>query len=174
MKTPCVLALLACTTLLPMAAFAQAPAAAPPAPRPPARAPATDVAVEMAQTAIRTCLAKGFKVGASVVDADGAVRVLLVGDGGVSLLGDIATRKAAASAIFKDTTTHIAQQMKTDEALAARIKAEPNRFFTFAGGVPLVVGGEVIGALGVGGAPDSLQDELCAMAAIAAVQSRLK
>jgi uncharacterized protein GlcG (DUF336 family) len=40
--------------------------------------------------------------------------------------------------------------------------------------VPVKVGNEVIGAVGVGGAPGGHLDEQCAMAALAKVQDQLK
>lgn len=163
------------TALLPLLAAAQTPVAAPaPPPRIAARAPAATLAVEAAQQAVSTCATNGFKVAASVVDVDGGVRALVIADGGISLLGDFATRKAAASAAFHQPTSKLEQQMKTDEALKARITAEPTKYFTRAGGVPLVVAGEQIGAIGVGGASDSAQDEVCALAGIGKIQDRLK
>jgi uncharacterized protein GlcG (DUF336 family) len=160
-------------SVLPLLAQAQTPAA-PPTPRPPARAPAAALAVEAAQQAVSVCAANGYKVGASVVDVDGGVRALVIADAGISMLGEFATRKAVAAVTFKQPTSRIEQQMKTDEALKARIASEPNKYFTRAGGVPIVVAGEVIGAIGVGGASESAQDEICAVAAIAKVQDRLK
>jgi len=47
-------------------------------------------------------------------------------------------------------------------------------FLLLGGGVPIKVGNEVIGAVGVGGAPGGHLDEQCAMAGIAKVQDQLK
>ena len=160
-------------------AGAQTPAAAPastqPAPRPAlARGPVSAVSVEAAQQAVNVCAGNGFKVAASVVDSAGGVKVLVVGDGAGTRLGDFAIRKAITSLTFKLPTAKVEQQMKTDPAMAAQLSAEPAKFFTRAGGLPLVAGGEIIGAIGVGGAPDSAQDEVCALAALAKIEDRLK
>jgi uncharacterized protein GlcG (DUF336 family) len=47
-------------------------------------------------------------------------------------------------------------------------------FLLLGGGVPIKVGNETIGAVGVGGAPGGHLDEQCAMAGIAKVQDQLK
>jgi uncharacterized protein GlcG (DUF336 family) len=46
--------------------------------------------------------------------------------------------------------------------------------FARAGGLPIMAGGELIGAIGVGGAPGGDKDEVCAKAGLARIQDRLK
>jgi uncharacterized protein GlcG (DUF336 family) len=137
------------------------------------RALSLAIALETAQQAVALCAAKGFKVAVSVVDAEGGVKMLMVADGLSTKLGEFATRKALTSVFFKLPTSVIAQQVKTDQSLAAKIASEPNKFFTFPGGVPLLVNNELIGAVGVGGASDSLEDEKCATDAVAKIHDRL-
>ncbi len=148
-----------------VSAYAQRPA--------PARAPATELALEAAHTAIAVCAANGFNVAVSVVDAAGGVRVLAVADGAGARLGMPATRKATAAVTFGVPTATLEEQVKTDVALAARFEAESATLYARAGGLPLIVNGEVIGAIGVGGAPDGMQDEHCAAQGLAAIQDRL-
>jgi uncharacterized protein GlcG (DUF336 family) len=57
--------------------------------------------------------------------------------------------------------------------LATRIAANPS-FAPRAGGVPLQAGSEIIGAIGVGGARGSENDEACALAGIDKVRDRLR
>jgi uncharacterized protein GlcG (DUF336 family) len=47
-------------------------------------------------------------------------------------------------------------------------------FLLLGGGVPVKVGSETIGAIGVGGAPGGHLDEQCAMAALDKVKDQLK
>ena len=47
-------------------------------------------------------------------------------------------------------------------------------FLLLGGGVPIKVGNEVIGAVGVGGAPGGNFDEQCAMVALDKVRDQLK
>ena len=140
---------------------------------PPARAPATALAMEAAETAIAVCAANGFNVGVSVVDAAGGVRVLAIADGTSARLGNPATRKATAAVTFGLPTSTLEEQVQTDSTLAARFEAEPATMYARAGGLPLIVNGEVIGAIGVGGAPDGMEDEICAAEGVAAIQDRL-
>jgi uncharacterized protein GlcG (DUF336 family) len=47
-------------------------------------------------------------------------------------------------------------------------------FLFLGGGMPVKVGNETIGAIGVGGAPGGHLDEACALAAIKQVEGKLK
>jgi uncharacterized protein GlcG (DUF336 family) len=47
-------------------------------------------------------------------------------------------------------------------------------FLILGGGVPIRAGDEIIGAIGVGGAPGGHLDDQCAEAAIAKIRDRLK
>jgi uncharacterized protein GlcG (DUF336 family) len=155
-------------------ALAQPPAGAPRTPPPPpARGPAMDVAVEMAEDAIAACNTNGYKVGAVVVDSEGATKVLLVGDGARSRGAETAVRKAFTAITFKKSSGEAAAEAKADKAVADRIAADP-KMIAAAGAKLLMVGGTTIGALAVGGAPGGNLDEACADAAIAKVGPRLR
>jgi uncharacterized protein GlcG (DUF336 family) len=151
-----------------------APVANPPtAPAPAARGPALDVSVEAAQEALRVCSAKGFAVSVSVVDSAGVLKVLLAADGAHSRGVQSSRNKAVTALSFSNSTSALGEQIKTDSALAEKIASNPD-FNTRAGGVLLKVGSEVIGAIGVGGARGSENDEACALAGIEKVKARLK
>ncbi len=153
---------------------APTPTASPPAsPVPAARGPALDVSVEAAQEAIRFCAAKGFNVSVSVVDSAGVLKVLLAADGAHSRGVHSSTNKAVTALTFRNSTSALEQQARGDATLAEKIAANPN-FNTRAGGVLLQVGSEVIGAIGVGGARGSENDEACALAGIEKIKDRLK
>ncbi len=156
-------------------AFAQPAAPARPAgpPPPPARGPSLALALEAAQTAIATCSANGYKVGAVVVDSAGTSRLVLVADGASSMTGEFAFRKAFTANAMKATSASVGEKAKTDKALADKIAADP-KMITWAGGQPLMAGGEVIGAIGVGGAPGGDKDDACVDAGIAKIKDRLK
>ncbi len=65
------------------------------------------------------------------------------------------------------------EDAKADKALADRIAADQT-LITWAGGLPLSVDGQVIGAVGVSGAPGGEKDEACATAGLAKVAGRLR
>ena len=156
-------------------ALAQAPAGAPRPPGPPpppARGPSSAVAVEMAQTAVAACAANGYKVTAVVLNSAGVLKVQISADGAPDMTGQVGVRKAFTVITFKSPSGAVGDKAKTDSALADRSKADP-KLITWAGGEPLMVGGDLIGALGVSGAPGGDKDDACAMAAIAKVQGKL-
>jgi uncharacterized protein GlcG (DUF336 family) len=161
--------LLAALSVAGAASAQTAPAAPPP---PPAKGPATALALEAAQTALATCAANGFKVSVSVVDSAGVLKVLLAGDGVRAMGVTSSTKKATTSVAFKAPTAAIAEQAKTDTALAAKLAADTT-LFARAGGQPLMSGGELIGAIGVGGAPGGEKDDVCALAGVAKIKDRL-
>ncbi len=131
------------------------------------------LALEAAQAAVAACTANGYKVGAVVVDSAGTPRVVLVADGASSMTAEFATRKAYTANSFKATSASVGEKAKADKALADRIAADP-KMITWAGGQPLMAGGEVIGAIGVGGAPGGDKDDACVNAGIAKIKDRLK
>ena len=146
------------------------PTTAPPAPA--ARGPSLDLALQAARIALDTCTAKGFNVGVSVIDSGGVLKVLLANDGTSPRGVQSSTNKATTALNFKAATSHLGEQLKTDKTLADQVAANTN-FNVRAGGVLLKVNNEVVGAIGVGGARGSENDEACALAGIEAIQTRL-
>jgi len=146
--------------------------AQPAPPPPPAPGPSSAVALDLAQTAIAACAANGYKVTAVVLNSAGAERLLLSSDGAPEMTGPVGIRKAFTVITFKAPSGAVGDRAKSDQALADRIKADP-RLITWAGGEPLMAKGELIGALGVSGAPGGDKDDACATAAIAKVRDRL-
>jgi uncharacterized protein GlcG (DUF336 family) len=129
------------------------------------------LAVEAAQAAIAACKADGFAVTAAVVDRAGNLQVLLAGDGVSVLSRDITRRKAYTAAVRRIATTELAK------AIAAPGAFNPTLYDTqmvaVGGGVPIKLGNQVIGGIGVGGTPSGEKDEACANAGIAKVSDRL-
>jgi uncharacterized protein GlcG (DUF336 family) len=156
------------------AAAQSPPASAPrsPPPPPPPSIPAV-LALEAAQTAMTTCTANGYNVGVAVVDSAGGTRLLIGVDAARQGALDSAVKKAFTAVTLAGPTAATEAQAKTDEALKAKIAADP-RLFARAGGLPITVGGKIVAAIGVGGAPGGEKDEVCALAGVAKIQDRLK
>jgi uncharacterized protein GlcG (DUF336 family) len=159
--------------LLAGAASAQAPPAPRAPPPPPAPAVPEGLALEAAQTALTTCTANGYKVAASVVDSVGGAHLLIGVEGIRQGALDSSVKKAFTAVTLKSPTAAIEASAKTDAAVQAKIAADP-RLFARAGGIPIMAGGAIIGAIGVGGAPGGEKDEACAMAGLAKIADRLK
>ena len=139
----------------------------------PARGPALDLSLEAAQTALQACTAIQQKVAVTVLDSAGVVKVLLASDG-ASARGVLSSSSKAQTALtFRTATSALTESVKSDQQLAEKIAANSS-FNIRAGGVLLIVNGEVVGAIGVGGARGSEKDEACALAGIAQIQSRLQ
>lgn len=145
-----------------------------PAPPPRTKGPALALAVEAAQLAIKTCLANGYKTSALVVDAGGVTVALLTSEGAVSIAPDFAYRKVAAVLRYKIASDMLVERVKTNAALAEEVKADPKIGFAMPGALPLMAGGEMIGALAVSGAPGGDKDLACAKPAVAKIAGRLK
>jgi len=107
-----------------------------------------------------------------VIDSGGVLKVLLAKDGTSPRGVQSSTNKTVTALTFADATSRLGERVKSEQALADKVSANPN-FNTRAGGVLLKVNNETIGAIGVGGAKGSENDEACAVAGIQAIQSRL-
>ena len=165
---------LACTLALPFAR-AQAPAAsaAPTPPAPPARGVPLELALEAARVALDTCQGIAQKVGVSVLDSAGEVRLVLAADGAPDRGVRNSALKAQAALAFGIPSGQVAERVKDDAAVAARLAANPT-WLARAGALPIAVDGTLIGAIGVGGARGSDKDEACATAGLDKVRSRLR
>ena len=129
------------------------------------------LAVEAAEAAIAACEAQGYKMTATVVDRNGALKVVLVGDGAGRLGAEITRRKAYTAATLGVTSADFAKRVAPPGAFNPGV-FDPN-LTTAQGGVPIKVGGDTIGAIGVGGAPAGEKDEACANAGISKISDRL-
>ncbi|BDT69205.1 hypothetical protein os1_33950 [Comamonadaceae bacterium OS-1] len=131
-----------------------------------------DLANQIAASAVATCAANGYAVSATVVDRAGGVRAVQRADNaGPHTLG-ASQQKAFTSASAKNTTLAIMEIAQKNPG-AANLANIPG-YLLLGGGVPVKVGNEVIGAVGVGGAPAGNLDEQCALAAIDHVKDALK
>ena len=130
------------------------------------------VGLELAQAALASCAARGYAVAVTIADSAGAPRLLLAQDGARQQAVDSSTAKAYTVIRFQQASGVTAQKAAADPALAAEIAADP-KLRARAGGVPIVAGGAIIGAVGVGGAPGGEKDEACALEGIARVNERL-
>ena len=149
-----------------------AAASAPQTPPPPARGVPEELALEAAKVALDTCRSQDQKVGVSVLDSSGEIRLVLAADGAGNRGVQNSALKAKAALAFDLPSGQVAERAKTDPAVATRLAANPT-WLARAGAVPVSVGGTLIGAIGVGGARGSEKDEACAVAGLEKVRSRL-
>ena len=131
-----------------------------------------ELANQIATAAVASCTASGYAVTATVVDRAGTVRAVQRADNaGPHTLG-ASLQKAFTSASAKNNTLAMMEAAQKNPA-AANLVYIPG-YLLLGGGVPVRVGNEVIGAVGVGGAPGGNLDEVCAVAAIDKIKDSLK
>ena len=136
------------------------------------RALPTALAVELAQATVAACAAKNFNVTATVVDRAGVTRAVLRADRAGPHTVAASRDKAFTAASARNATGASAENVEKNPA--ARNMAAIEGFLLLGGGVPVKVGDEVIGAVGVGGAPGGHLDEECANAGIEKVKAKLR
>ena len=142
-----------------------------------AQAPLAQKNVSMAlslaiiQATIEQCTKDGYKVSVVVVDNGGNVAASVKGDGTGPHTLEFARLKAYTARTRSQTSQATMKQME-DPAFAF-LKQIPG-VVGIGGGVPIKAGNEVIGGVGVSGAPGGEKDEACANAALAKVADALK
>jgi uncharacterized protein GlcG (DUF336 family) len=129
------------------------------------------MATTMALTAIETCKGQGYNVSAHVLGRNGEVLVGLRGD-----LASPATMENSMKKAYTARTFRIPSGKFADN-----VKGNPNAGALFLtnvtpaqGALPITVGDDVIGAIGISGAPGGDKDEACAKAGIDKVSADLK
>ncbi|MES2535609.1 MAG: heme-binding protein [Pseudomonadota bacterium] len=131
-----------------------------------------DLANQIAAAAVAACQANGYAVGVTVVDRAGTVRAVQRADNAGPHTLAASQQKAFTSASAKNTTQAIMEAAQKNSA-AANLVNIPG-YLLLGGGVPVKSGNEVIGAVGIGGAPGGHLDEQCAMVALDKVKELLK
>jgi len=131
-----------------------------------------DVSLKMALTIAQTAVAEcGMNASVAVVDRAGRLRVFLQGDGASPHNLELARRKAYTARTFRRTSAEWAKRTETVNP-GQRMLAD---VIPLGGGVPINVGEETIGGVGLSGAPGGqAKEEACAMAGIAKVADQLK
>jgi uncharacterized protein GlcG (DUF336 family) len=122
--------------------------------------------------AVEACAARNFNVTATVVDRAGVVRAMLRGDRAGPHTLAASRQKAYTSASARNATGAMMQAAESNPG--ARNLVHIPGFLLLGGGVPLRAGDEVVGAVGVGGAPSGQIDEECANAGIEKARDLLR
>lgn len=123
-------------------------------------------AQEAAGAALAACQAEGLGfVSVAVVDRAGQLQALVRGDGAAAHTLEAAQAKAYTSAAFGAATSDLAPRAVGDGATVADL---PGTLF-LPGAVPVQIDGATIAGIGVGGAPDGMADQACALAGLDAL-----
>lgn len=128
-----------------------------------------DIALRIAQGAIKACRKKGIQIGVSVLDRGGHPQVVLRDVLAPDITVPISEQKAHTAVAFNSPTSALEGRF-TSPLSAGKL---PGLIFS-AGGLPIHAGGELVGGVGVSGSPSGKTDEACAKAGIDAVREDLE
>jgi uncharacterized protein GlcG (DUF336 family) len=127
-----------------------------------------ELATQVGQTAIAACAADGHRVSVAIVARSGITSVLLrAGNAGPHTVGSSTGRAFTAASMGRDTA-----------GLADFIGANPqndglrdmdSRMVIQGDGLPVRIGGALVGGIGVGGAPSGAIDAACARSGLDAI-----
>ncbi|MEL6962679.1 MAG: heme-binding protein [Pseudomonadota bacterium] len=135
-----------------------------------------DWAIEAATVASETCADMGYATTVTVVDQRAQPRVQLMREGAFPHSFQTSDRKARTAASRREATVLIEAENEHEPTLGAVFNEIG--LITLSGGIPILYEGEVIGGIGVGGAPGEdangkEHDDICAEAGIAAIADEL-
>ena len=142
------------------------------------------LAMEAVEAAVDSCTKQGYGVTATVIDADAQRIAMLRGDTAGVHTFEASWGKAYTAVgfapLFKldsggEVAERVAQQYSATKlgAIGALPFQPPEGMIFRAGGLTIKLGDEVIGAIGVGGAPTAQADEACARAGLDKIRDRL-
>jgi uncharacterized protein GlcG (DUF336 family) len=120
-----------------------------------------------AQAAVRFAEAHGWKINVAVVDRGGNMIAFLRMPGAYIHSINLAIDKAYTSASFGFPTKAWMGAIGHDEGMKFGFSNQP-RLIVFGGGLPIRIGDDWIGGIGVSGASES-EDEECAKAGLEAI-----
>jgi uncharacterized protein GlcG (DUF336 family) len=131
-----------------------------------------DTALKAAQAALKKCRDSGWQAAVAVVDRSGVVQVILRDRYAGPHTPRTASGKAWTAVSFRTNTSALVDLTQPGKAQAG-LRNLP-RAVILGGGVIIEGGGQMLGAIGVSGAPGGEADDACAKAGIAAIQDSLE
>ena len=133
----------------------------------------SELALSGARATLKAAQDRSYQVAVAVTDRSGHLLVLLRSDGGGPHLLDSARRKAYTAASSNSRTSVMSKAVDERSGVPDPHLVYLEGVLMVGGGVPIHVGGELIGAIGVAGSPGSAHDEECADAGVAHVAAQL-
>lgn len=128
-------------------------------------------ALSIARSAYDSCTQQGYHVSVHVVGREGQTLVAIRGDGASPHTFENSLRKAYTARTFRVPSGEIAQRLKENPTLSA---VQLTNVIAAQGALPIKIGDDVIGAVGVSGAPGGEKDEACSKAGIDKIAAELK
>ena len=129
------------------------------------------IARALADASIACAKKDGYDVSVAVVDRAGDMVLLMRGDMANPHNAELARRKAYTARTYGVTTMEFRNRTNGTDLAGQRELVD---IIPLGGGVPVTIGMERIGGLGLSGAPTQEADDKCAHEAIAAAKGQLK
>ena len=129
-----------------------------------------DLAETIARGALEKCRTDGYRTSITIVDASGVVKIAMRDDGVSPHTVDVSRRKAFTAMIYRRSSAETLKGWQATPPPAPNIEGT----IALAGGLPIRAGSEILGGLGVSGAPGGDKDEACANAGLAKAAESLK
>ncbi|MGA8863083.1 MAG: heme-binding protein [Gallionella sp.] len=128
-----------------------------------------DTAMRIGKAAIDRCRKEGVSATVTVVDRGGHAQVVLRDTLAMDVSIPVSMKKAYTAMEFNSPTSAMQDRFK-----GAYDVPKIDGLLVSAGGIPINVAGNIMGGIGVSGAPSGLTDEACAKAGLTAVQDDLE
>ncbi len=122
-----------------------------------------EAAAEMVAVAVDTARQEGIEVSVAVIDCGGGLKAFASMDGAVALSLD-ACRAKAYTALIGMGSGEVGDALESSLPQLVSFASFDN-VTLLGGGVPIIIAGEIVGAIGVGGG-ETQQDIYCAQAAL--------
>ena len=128
-----------------------------------------ETALRIAQAAIAQCRKEGVQIAVTVVDRSGHEQVVLRDVLAMDITLPISKQKAHTAMAFNSPLSQLGDRFNKPYLVA-----KLDGLMIAAGGIPINIGGSILGGIGVSGAPSGVTDEKCAKAGLAAVSADLE
>ena len=131
-----------------------------------------ETALGLARASLEDCRSRGYQVAVAVVDRFGVTQVVLRDELAGAHTPETARRKAWTAVSFRTDTLALAEA--TEAGGPASGIRHVSEAMMVGGGIPVEAAGEMVGGVGVSGAPGGDADAECATAGIEAVSDALE
>ncbi len=128
-----------------------------------------ETALQIAQATIEQCRKEGVQIAVTVVDRGGHAQVVLRDVLAMDITLPVSKQKAHTAMVFNTPLSQLKGRFTGSYEVA-----KLDGLILSAGGIPINIGGSILGGIGVSGAPSGELDEKCAMAGLDAVRDDLE
>ena len=133
------------------------------------RSISADAAIELATTALEQCRTNGYKVSITVINRHGRTALALSDDGVNPHTLENSERKAYTAYTTRGPSGEVAKRAQPGLSAFLLLKGVT----AAEGGLPIFAGKELVGSVGVSGAPGGDKDAACAQAGIDRIAKKL-